>query len=137
MADGMIVKVEVSDETAEMLVEEKRYAWKLHKREKRYESISTIEQREEKGEQITVDMAPSPEDTQIESEENAEIERLKNLLPLAISQLTIEQQILLQRVIYNGESQRSIAEEEGIKESAISMRMSRIYSRLKNILGKL
>lgn len=136
-ADGETVQMEVSDEVAEYLQEEKRYNWKIHKREKRHESIATIEQREENGEQVTLEVEPSALEQYIENEDENERERLKSLLPQAISMLTPKQQLLLQKVIFEGVSQRSIAEDEGVLETACSMRMSRIYGRLKNILKKL
>lgn len=136
MSDGSIVEIEVNDVTAEILQEEKRYFWKIHKREKRNESIASIERREENGEQVTVDVKPSPLDILIEQEDEDEQERLKLLLPNAIAQLTERQQEMVRLVFFENKTQAEVAEHFGIAKQSMSDAMKRIYATLKKILEK-
>ena len=52
----------------------------------------------------------------------------------AIGKLTPGQRELLQKIFWEKRSQREVAEEEGVDESAISRRLARIYARLKKVL---
>ena len=52
----------------------------------------------------------------------------------AIAMLTPDQQALLRRVYWEKTKQRDIAREEGVDESAVAKRLSRIYARLRKLM---
>ena len=69
-------------------------------------------------------------DVAVNVEEQDEIERLHN----AIAALLPEQQTLIQKIFFQGVSQREIARAAGVSEAAIRDRLKRIYAKLKIIL---
>ncbi len=83
--------------------------------------------------------ALDPEDKYI-TEEAELSERLqlpeKDRLSRAMLQLRPDQRRLVHQVFFEGYSQHEIAEIEGVDETAVSKRMSRIYARLRKALLK-
>lgn len=135
LADGTIEKVEVTDEIAEMLLEEKRYFWKMKKRKVRHESFTSIEEREEQGEVVAVDVL-SPLDLIIKQEDEEAQNKLLLLLPVAISKLNPRQQEMVKMIFYENKTQVEVAKYYGITKYSVSDAMQRIYASLRRILEK-
>ena len=127
-AHGKKVAIEVSEEIAKQYRESLREEWRGDAYEKYYtKSLDGI-----------IEAGRDFEDDQTDIEEiilNSEAERIKNTrlenLHNALNSLLPEQKELISKIYFGGLTQREIAEQEGVDESAISKRMERIYKRLK------
>ncbi len=132
-AQGKKVSVEVSEEIAKQYRESLREEWRGDAYEKYYtKSLDGIIEAGSDFEDKSLDV----EETIIKTEqEHIKNFRLKNLHK-AMDSLLPEQRELLSKIYFGGVTQREIAEQEGIDESAISKRMERIYKRLKKIKNR-
>lgn len=124
--DGKWVEVEMEDSVAsaylELDAEYKRQEWRYEKKAQRY-GLCSIESMAAAGHEIA---APEEE----------EAENLEEPLKAAIAQLIPEQQELIRRLYFNGESQTAIAAELGVTQSAIAHRLQRALTTLKKIFKK-
>ena len=83
--------------------------------------------------------ALDPEGKHIQGAGDPEEEFLKHEYPelyAALMKLLPRQRDLVKKVFFDEMSQREVAAEEGVRESAISERMTTIYARLRKILEK-
>ena len=128
--NGKIVELEVEDSFAsayvEIDVESKRNEWKNDWRNRKLNC--SMDALDESGFQFKSDDMPI--DEQIEQEE--EREELKR----AISMLLPEQQDLIRRIYFQGETHTEIARALGVDRSAVSHRVSRALAQLKKFLKK-
>lgn len=123
------IEIEVEDSFANVYAEieneSKREEWRDDWRRRR--KLSSLEELDEFGDKIA-DGKPTPEDEAIESETRENLHK-------AIARLLSEQQELIYRVYFNGESQTDIAREQGVTKKAINNRLSRILENLKKYLN--
>lgn len=126
--DGKTIELEVEDSFAsaylEVETESKRNEWKHEKRAKRHHC--SLEAITEGGYQIASD-----DESASEMVEDAE---QKAALRQAIRELLPEQQELIRRIYFGGETETSIAEELGVTQSAIAHRVARALAQLKKYL---
>ena len=126
---GHEVLINVSEDVEKAYRQSLREEWRRNAYE-RYHSISLDEIRD------FADENESIENILIEKEQvRLEKKRLK-MLSSALDCLLPEQRDLIQKVYFEGKTQREIARQEGVDESAISKRMERIYIRLKKFFEK-
>lgn len=128
--NGKIIELEVEDSFAsayvEIDIESKRNEWKHDWRNRKLNC--SMDALDEGGFQFKSD-EPSVDDVIEREEEHEELKK-------AISMLLPEQQELIQRVYFKGETHTEIAQALGIDRSAISHRVSRALVQLKKILKK-
>ena len=122
--NGDTVAVEVEREIYEALVEMERQERNSERREtRRHVSLDALV---EDGAQF----GDGGEDALAELLRAVERAALRE----AISMLLPEQQELIHRVYFRGESLASIARNEGVHPSAVSFRLSRIHKKIQKIL---
>ena len=117
------VEIEVPDEWGDVLVDLDRQEYNVnHKETRRHASL----------EAFNLDGSLFPSDVDIAGDviNNMERERLYT----AIARLQPQQQELLRRVYFGGETLADIAREEGVSKMALTNRMKKIYSALQNNL---
>lgn len=132
-AHGEKVAIEVSEEIAKQYRESLREEWRGDAYEKYY--TKSLDGIIEAGADFE-DKSSDVEETILKIEqEHIKNLRLKNLHK-ALNILLPEQRELLSKIYFGGVTQREIAAQEGIDESAISKRMERIYKRLKKFFEK-
>lgn len=128
--DGQAIEIEVEDSVASAYVEidaeSRRNDWKHEKRAQRH--YCSLERIENEGYQI-LGNDESPSEILERKEEFGE-------LRAAIKQLLPQQQELIDRVYFKGQSHTEIAEELGVDRSAIGHRVGRALAALKKILQK-
>lgn len=128
--NGKIIELEVEDSFAsayvEIDIESKRNEWKHDWRNRKLNC--SMDALDEGGFQFKSD-EPSVDDVIEREEEHEELKK-------AISMLLPEQQELIQRVYFKGETHTEIAQALGVDRSAISHRVSRALVQLKKILKK-
>lgn len=124
--NGKLVEVEMEDSVAsaylEVDEEYKRAEWRYERKASRY-GVCSIESMQAAGHEIA---APEEE----------EDENLEDTMNAAIKQLLPDQQDLIRRLYFNGESQTAIAAELGVTQSAIAHRLQRALATLKKIIKK-
>ena len=136
LADGKVIQVEVNEEVAKFLEEDKKRLWREKKQDKANTSISSIEEREEQGEQIADENTPSPEELLIAEEDELEEAIKSEKLKEAIEQLNPRQQEVLKLYYYDGLSYQQIASRIGVSKQAIGCAMKIIIRDLKLFLKK-
>lgn len=124
--NGRVTEIEVEDSFAtaylEVDAESKRNDWKHEWRQRKHQcSLETIT---ENGYQIA-----APDDVAEEVEQTEEHAELR----AAIAKLSPDQQELISRIYFNGESEQHIADELGVSKQAINQRKSRALAALKKI----
>ena len=128
--DGQAIEIEVEDSVASAYVdidaESKRNDWKHEKRAKRH--YCSLEHITDEGYQIATN-EESPSEKMEREEEFSE-------LRAAIKQLLSQQQELIYRVYFKGQTHTEIANEFGVDRSAIGHRVERALVALKKILQK-
>ena len=131
-ADGKEISVEVTDEVARAYHESRRKEWRGNAKE-RYHTVSldavTDAGHEFEDESASIDVLTREED---EAARRALVETLRE----AVAHLTPLQRSTLHKLYVLHMSQAEISREEGVIESVISRRISRIYARLKKFLEK-
>ena len=131
--DGRKIIVEVADEVAQAYRESLREEWRGDAKE-RYHTISlgTVA---EAGYEFADGDEGIEERLSREEDDKARQDRLEKLSK-AVEHLTPLQRATLYKLYVLRMSQAEISREEGVIESVISRRISRIYARLKKFLEK-
>ena len=132
LADGKVIQVEVNEEVAKFLQEDKQKHWKQNKQEKHNLSIEAIE---EQGDQLIDETAQSPEEILLAEEQELEDAILNGRLKDAISKLNPRQQEILKLYYFEGKTQEEIATIFGVSHVAILKMLKRICKYLKEILS--
>lgn len=117
------IEIDVDEDWGNTLIELNRQEYNInHKETRRHASLD----------------AYNLDDALLPSEEDIELDFIKKLetedIEKALSQLSTEQQKLIYKVFFNGESMSEIARQEKVKPQAIQGRVSRALKNLKNIL---
>ena len=128
-ADGRKVIVEVTDEVAQAYRESLREEWRGDAKE-RYHTIS-LGAVAEAGYEFADGDEGIEERLSREEDDKARQDRLEKLSK-AVEHLTPLQRATLYKLYVLRMSQAEISREEGVIESVISRRISRLYARLKN-----
>lgn len=123
------LEVDVTDKQAYILRELRREQWRQDAKYKYYcRSLETIESYGN----IVAKCDYDPLEYLITIEDIIEKKKLVLQLRHSIIDLLPKQKDLIYKVYYQGKTQRQIALQEHVDESAISKRMARIYKRLRN-----
>ncbi|MBP2655624.1 MAG: sigma70-ECF: polymerase sigma factor, sigma-70 family [Firmicutes bacterium] len=121
---GETVEIEAPDSVVEVSIEIDRAIYKNDRREKRRHN--SIEALAEHGIQIA--------DCSNEIAATVEAKETHEVLHKALDILIPKQRELIRKVFFEGRSISEVARAEGIDESSVRERLSRIYKKLKNIL---
>ena len=132
-ADGRKVIVEVADDVAQAYRESLREEWRGDAKE-RYHTIS-LGAVADAGHEFADGDESIGERLSREEDDKARQEHLKKLRK-AVKHLTPLQRATVYKLYVLRMSQAEISREEGVIESVISRRISRIYARLKKFLEK-
>ncbi|MCR5193678.1 MAG: sigma-70 family RNA polymerase sigma factor [Bacteroidales bacterium] len=133
LADGKVIQVEVSEEVAKFLQEDKQKHWKQNKQDKRNLSLEAIE---EQGDQIIDESAQSPEEILLAEEQELEDAIMDGRLKEAIAQLDSRQQKIVNMYFFENMSFSQIAFGFGVSKMAMCYAMKVILKKLKEILQK-
>ena len=118
------VEVDVSEEWSNVLVDLDRQEYNInHKETRRHASLDAFD----------LDGTLFPSDIDVAGDVIRKDERL--LLRAAIGKLQPQQQELLHRVYFGGETLADIAREEGVSKMALTNRMKKIYVALQKNLS--
>lgn len=134
LADGKVIQVEVNEEVAKFLEEDKKRLWREKKQDKANTSISSIEEREEQGDQIVDENTPSPEELLIAEEDEFEEAIRSEKLKDAIASLNPRQQEMIQLYYFENYGQQKLALRYGVNQSSISRDLKIILKKLKENL---
>lgn len=132
-ADGKEISVEVTDEVAAAYHESRREEWRGNARE-RYHTVS-LDAVTDAGHGFA-DGDEGIDERMLREEDDAARQELLEKLRSAAEHLTPLQRATLHKLYVLHMSQAKISREEGVIESVISRRISRIYARLKKFLEK-
>lgn len=77
-----------------------------------------------------------PIDETVDVEDELEKQEESNALQKAIARLEPQQRWLVEQIYFLGRTQVEISDELGVSEVAVSLRLKKIYAKLKKILGK-
>lgn len=125
-AEGATVEIEVDDSIGEVIIEIEKQEYNKNRAEtRRHNSIEKME--EEEFAQFV--------DQKQNVETDVETSIRNDNLYAAISQLTSEQQELVQKVYFEDQTLTQIAKQDGVSVAAISNRLKKIQNRLKKILA--
>ena len=125
--------MEVTDEVAQAYHESRRKEWRGNAKE-RYHTVS-LEAATDAGHEFT-DGDEGIDERMLREEDDAARQELLEKLRSAAEHLTPLQRSTLHKLYVLHMSQAEISREEGVIESVISRRISRIYARLKKFLEK-
>lgn len=131
LADGKVIQVEVNEEVAKFLQEDKQKHWKQNKQEKHNLSIEAIE---EQGDQLIDETAQSPEDIVLEKEAESETAIRHKKVNDAIAKLDERQQQMVRAYYFEHKTQQEIADELGISYVAVYYAMKIILKKMKVFL---
>lgn len=131
LADGKVIQVEVNEEVAKFLQEDKQNHWKQNKQEKRNLSIEAIE---EQGDQLIDETAQSPEEILLAEEQELEDAIMNGRLKEAIAQLNPRQQEFIKMFYFEEKSLTEIARISGIAIPTVFQVRDRILKKIKLFL---
>lgn len=132
-ADGKEISVEVTDEVAQAYHESRRKEWRGNAKE-RYHTVS-LDAVTDAGHEFA-DGDEGIDERLSREEDDAARQALLRKLKESVTHLTELQRATLHKLYVLHMSQAEISREEGVIESVISRRISRIYARLKKFLEK-
>lgn len=123
--EGAPVEIEVDDSIGEVIIQFEKEQYNKNRAEtRRHDSVERMEEE---------DFAQFPDNKQ-NVEQSVEQSIVYESLYAAISQLTPDQQVLVQRVYFQDQSLTQIAREDGVSVAAISNRLSKIHKKIKKLL---
>ena len=131
LADGKVIQVEVNEEVAKFLQEDKQNHWKQKKQEKRNLSIEAIE---EQGDQLIDETAQSPEEILLAEEQELEDAIMNGRLKEAIAQLNPRQQEIVKLLYFEGKTPADLGIKYDVPRDAIYKAIKRILENLKKFL---